>query len=209
MKKKPQLICSTSDNLQKSEELLQSGSEVNSFQRHQRATLRIHCVGPTGLEESAMHYPLVKSHWGCRLTPGQMSFHGRNENVWPNPLFPLIKMDISELSEGEVWVFRDSRWLLADRGLPFPIGSVSPVALSPTVRYNGFPMGSKPVQLWQAVHFSLSSTHYIHTHAHTHSFTETRHCFGSAVQFPRSSWENISLVPHRVMLATLRYKSWV
>lgn len=62
MKKKPQLICSTSDNLQKSEELLQSGSEVNSFQRHQRATLRIHCVGPTGLEESAMHYPLVKSH---------------------------------------------------------------------------------------------------------------------------------------------------
>lgn len=53
---------------------------------------------------------LVISHKGCRLTPGQMSFHGRNEDVWPNPLFSLIKMDISELSGGEVWVFRHSRW---------------------------------------------------------------------------------------------------
>lgn len=129
------------------------------FQRNQRTKLRIHSVGPTGLQKSAMLNPLVKSHWGCRLTPGQMSFHGRNEDVWPNPLFPLIKMDISELSEGEVWVFRDSRWLLADSGLPFPIGSISPVAPPPTVWYSGFPMSPKPAQLWQAVHFSLNGTH--------------------------------------------------
>lgn len=82
---------------------------------------------------SAALHPLVKSHWGCRLTPGRMSFHGRNEDVWPNPLFPLIKKDISELSEGEVWVFRVSQWLLADSGLPYPIGSISPLPLSLTV----------------------------------------------------------------------------
>lgn len=129
------------------------------FQRNQRAKLRLHSVGPIGLQKSAMLNPLVKSHWGCRLTPGQMSFHGRNEDVWPNPLFPLIKMDISELSEGEVWVFRDSRWLLADSGLPFPIGSISPVALPPTVWYSGLPMSPEPAQPWQAVHFSLNGTH--------------------------------------------------
>lgn len=66
-------------------------------------------VGPTVLQKSVVLNHLVKSHKGCRLTPGQMSFHGRNEDVWPNPLSSLIKMDISELSGGEVWVFRHSR----------------------------------------------------------------------------------------------------
>lgn len=58
-------------------------------------------------------------------------FPWRDEHVWPNPLFPLIKMDISELSEGEVWFCRVSCLLLADSGLPFPIRSASPEALAP------------------------------------------------------------------------------
>lgn len=48
---------------------------------------------------------------------------------------------------------------LADSGLPFPIGSISPVALPPTVRYSGFLMTPKPAQLWQAVHFSHNGAH--------------------------------------------------
>ena len=98
----------------------------------------------------------VRSCWGCRLTPGQMSFHGKNEDVWPNPLFPHIKMDISELSVGEVWFCKDSCSVLADRGLPFSIHSQSPPS---TIMYSGFPMGSEPAQLWRAVHFSLSNTY--------------------------------------------------
>lgn len=62
-------------------------------------------VGPTGLQCSVLR---LESHGGCHLAPGQMIFHGKNENIWPNPLFPLINIDISELSEGEVWVFGDS-----------------------------------------------------------------------------------------------------
>lgn len=77
-------------------------------------------------KKAVVLHPLVKSHRGCRLTPGQMGFHGRNEDVWPNPLFPLIKMDISELSGGEVWVFRHSRWQWAS----FPHRFSIPVWLS-------------------------------------------------------------------------------
>lgn len=126
--------------------------------KYQNQMTKTFC-GVCWLYSSLLCSVLWLSHWGCRLTPGRMSFHGRNEDVWPNPLFPPIKMDISELSEGEVWVFRISLQLPADIGLPIPIGSTSSGALPPCVRYSGFPMTPKPAQFWQAVHFSLNGTH--------------------------------------------------
>lgn len=91
-----------------------------------------------GAYSCAVLNPLVKSHRGCRLTPGQTSFHGRNKDVSPNPLFPLLK-----------WIFPSCQRVksgfsnaLADSELPFPIGSASPVAFLPTVWYNWFPIWS-------------------------------------------------------------------
>lgn len=46
--------------------------------------------------------PLQRERLGLPL-----NFHTENENVWPDPLFAHIKMDISELSGGEVWVFQN------------------------------------------------------------------------------------------------------
>ena len=89
---------------------------------------------------------------GVALTLGQMSFHARSKVVWPNPLFPLINTDISELSEGEVWVLE----CLADTGLPLSIGSIPTMVPIPDV---GRGPGSKPEPRCQAVHNLLSSTH--------------------------------------------------
>ena len=109
---------------------------------------------------------------GVALTLGQMSFHARSKVVWPNPLFPLINTDISELSEGEVWVFE----CLADTGLPLSIGSIPTMVPIPA-------SWSWPGVLSQSYAARRFTTYLA---AHT-NLLRLDTALGPAVQFPRSS----------------------
>lgn len=154
----------------------------------------IQSVGPAVLG------PLVKSP---RVSPHPRTdkFPWEERRCLAKSTFPLIRIDISELLGGlslGLWTLSmTSRWQWASFLYRFGIACGFPSnCVARCVPY----MSSNPVQLWQAFHFSLSSIH---------SFSETWHCLRPRVQSLCSSWENISLVPHRVMLATLRYRSWV
>lgn len=104
---------------------------MSPFHQTQKTKVGIQSVGPMVLS---------LSHQGCRLTPGQTSFHERNEDVSPNPLFPLLKLIFPScrgVKSGFVDTLHD---FLADSELPFPIGSASPAAFLPTVRCTPFPI---------------------------------------------------------------------